>query len=123
MDQVLDDSAEQSRSVCALSPLTKLIDDNEGASSRVSKCESSPVSVRVERGERRPSERDLLEVNHERRRSLVRPSEYEQSEEKLKIPTRVMDSRVEILVMIRSVNPMMAASTGMNDPGADAQTH
>jgi hypothetical protein len=48
MDQVLDDSAEQSRSVCALSPLTKLIDDNEGASSRVSKCESSPVSVRVE---------------------------------------------------------------------------
>jgi hypothetical protein len=48
MDQVLDDSAEQSRSVCALSPLTKLIDDNEGASSIVSKCESSPVSVRVE---------------------------------------------------------------------------
>lgn len=72
MDEMLDDSTEQSCAICALSPFPKLINDDKGTSSRVSECESSRVSVVVEREERRRSERDLLEVNHESRRALFR---------------------------------------------------
>lgn len=64
--------------------------------------------------------RDLLQVNHERRRALgVRLEELAQRERGSL--TRVMDSRVEMRVKIRSVRPIRAASAGMKDPTARHQ--
>lgn len=140
---MLDYAAEQARAIVRLGALAELVEDEKRARREVAEREAAhdvralvmritPLLPRSCQAARRldwarsrktgSDTRDLLQVDHEGRRTLhvqlMSAAFWARMCEQYR--TLVMDSFVEILVRMRSVKPMSASSTGTKQPARES---